>query len=243
MKAEAHIGAKVFAEDISGPLILLPEKIESFFLRNIRVFTEIIGFKRVEIPEYPREAFREAEINAIIHREYKEGARVFIKIFSDRIEIMSPGCPLSPLTLAGIRTYHVPPYSRNPHLAMAFNNMNFMEERGTGLGRMRDYLKKHDLNPPRFSIESGYFVVTFFGQNTTSEHVKISPDILKQLNSGLQELLKIIIDKKRYTNAECREHFNVSKKTANKYINKLIEIGVVERRGSSSDTYYVIYGS
>ncbi len=48
------------------------------------------SFKRIEVPEYPIEALREAVINAIVHRDYNEGARVMIQMFSDRIIIKSP---------------------------------------------------------------------------------------------------------------------------------------------------------
>lgn len=60
---------------------------------------------------------REALVNAIVHRDYAEGARVFVQLLSDRLVIKSPGLPLRPLSLAKIRAYNAPPYSRNPRVA------------------------------------------------------------------------------------------------------------------------------
>ncbi len=44
--------------------------VESFFRRNTRIANKIVEFKRINIPEYPYEAIREAIINAIAHRDY-----------------------------------------------------------------------------------------------------------------------------------------------------------------------------
>jgi len=41
--------------------------------------------------EYPLKAIREAIINAVIHRDYREPADTRILIFNDKIEIVSPG--------------------------------------------------------------------------------------------------------------------------------------------------------
>jgi ATP-dependent DNA helicase RecG len=50
------------------------------------------GFDRKEIAEYPLFAYREAIINALCHRDYSlRGASVQIRLFSDRLEVQSPG--------------------------------------------------------------------------------------------------------------------------------------------------------
>lgn len=83
----------------------LPELIDqaSAFLRQfIRVGATIRGFYREDEPEYPYEAIREAVVNAIAHRDYNRGGEtVRVFIFSDRIEVRSPGglLPESPSTI------------------------------------------------------------------------------------------------------------------------------------------------
>jgi ATP-dependent DNA helicase RecG len=132
IKAEADIGNRVATSDIIGPLLSQPEKVREFLEKNMRRYTEIREFERVEVPEYPWEAIREAVVNAIVHRDYKEGARILIKISREHLVIKSPGLPLKPLSLDRIRSYNAPPYSRNPRIADTFNHMNLMEERGWG---------------------------------------------------------------------------------------------------------------
>ena len=47
--------------------------------------------ERVEIPEIPLEAIREAIINSLIHRDFKNPKSNEIAIYKDRVEIFNPG--------------------------------------------------------------------------------------------------------------------------------------------------------
>jgi len=47
---------------------------------------------REEIRAYPKEAIREALVNAIAHRDYSiSGTQIDVDIYIDRIDIVSPG--------------------------------------------------------------------------------------------------------------------------------------------------------
>lgn len=243
IKLEAHSGGKLILEDVAGPLLWLPERIEEFFRKNMRSYSEIKGFKRETVPEYPIEALREASINAIVHRDYTAGYRVIIQMTHEIIVVKSPGLPLRPLTLDRIRKYDAPPYSRNPRIAETFNVMNLMEERGRGFKNMRDILLNHGLRPPRFDYEGGYFVVTFFGQEIAPGAIRITSELLVKLNNRQKELIDLVRNRARITSAECAESFKVSRDTAKRDLNKLMELGILERRSRGPATFYVLIGS
>jgi len=243
IKAEAHIGDRVVTADIVRPLLSLPDDVREFLSKHMRTYTEIKEFKRVEVPEYPWEALREAVVNAIAHRDYQEGARVIIQIFPEKIVVKSPGLPLSPLTLEKIRAYNAPPYSRNPRIAEALSDMRFMEERGWGLKRMHDLLVEYGLRPPEFNYDSGYFVVTIFGRELAPEVVHITPELLKKLNKRQEALLNLIRDRGSITSPECAKNFKISQSTARRDLKKLVELGIVVKRGSGHSTYYVLAGT
>lgn len=89
--------------------------------------------------EYPGRALREALVNAVAHRNYEDGARkITVRVFSNRIEIASPGYPPKPLTLAKLRKGNYRPASRNPLIAQALATFQLMEQRGSGFARMRE---------------------------------------------------------------------------------------------------------
>ncbi len=104
------------------------------------------------------EALREALVNAVAHRRYElEGQKTMLTVFSDRVVIASPGLLPRPLTLAKIMSGDYRPCSRNPLIAQGLSFFHRIEERGSGIGRMRDEMLNHGLDPPRFATSSGFF--------------------------------------------------------------------------------------
>lgn len=240
---ESHLGPKEVLTDVEGPIVLLTERIEDLFLQYVKSFTEIRAFERVTTPEYPLEAFREAVVNAIAHRDYRPGARVMVQMQSDRIVVRSPGVPVAPLSLQRIRNYDAPPFSRNPRIAQTLNYLDKMEEKATGLQRMRKYLEASGLRGPRFDIDTGYFVVTFFGSAYPPGLVRIAPDVEATLDKQQRSLVNFVIRAGRVTATECAEEFGIHRKTASQRLKGLEDLGLIEKRGRGRSTHYVLVGS
>ncbi len=74
---------------------------------------------RVLVAEYPMEAVREACFNAVVHRDYTAGSRVQVTLKETEVEVRSPGGLLKPLSMPRVRAFNAPPYSPNPHIALA----------------------------------------------------------------------------------------------------------------------------
>jgi len=236
--------------DIRGPLPKIIDETTKFFLRNMKSAMRIEGFSRVEITEYPLEALREAVRNAVIHRNYTiEGATVMVKMFRDWVIIESPGLLPHPLTLEKIRSLNYKPVSRNPIIARAMFDMKFMEERGGGIRRMHDEMLNHGLKEPNFNYDSGYFTVTFHGpgEKILDIHPKeativstIEPAKLTLLNDRQKGILKYLLKNIRITREECMKHFGITKDTAYRSFKRLIEVNLIEKRGTGRATYYVL---
>ena len=77
--------------------------VPKFIARNTRLASRITGMQRQDIPQYPAIAIREVLVNALAHADYAcTGMRIFVSIFSDRLEIQSSGMfPTSRRVLAG----------------------------------------------------------------------------------------------------------------------------------------------
>jgi len=149
---------------------------------------------------------REALLNAVAHRNYEDLSRkVLIRVFSDRIEIASPGYPLKPLTIAKLRKGKYRPCSRNPLIANALCTLDKMEQRGTGFARMRDAMLNHGLNEPVLSQEDGFFVVTLPGPAGNYDCLRIPTEFPVLITPGMEpDLTK---DKERWLNSLPEEKF------------------------------------
>ena len=85
----------------------------------------------------PRAAIREALVNAVIHRDYAIiGSMSFLEVFSDRVEVTSPGALPNHMTVEQVRA-GANPRSRNGSMAHFMSAMGYMEKRGRGWLIMR----------------------------------------------------------------------------------------------------------
>ncbi len=165
-----------------------------------------------------------------------------MQLFDDRLCIKSPGLPLPPLTLEKIRSFKVEPFSRNPRIATTLSEMKLMEERGWGLKKMHDLLIDHGLGAPEFEYSEGYFVVTFFSRDREIGEIQIAPEFKARLDTRQIGYLDFIVKQSRFTSSDFAKHFNIDVSNARRQIKRLIKVGLLERLGRGTGTYYVIAG-
>ena len=148
-------------KDFDGGVVADIEDAMRFIERNTRLAYRIEGLRRQNIPEYPMEALREAITNAVMHRDwFFRGANVFVELYADRIEVISPGTLPKGMTLDDLGHKSV---RRNPHVADLLHRIDFIEKAGTGIRRIRDGAKAVDCPEPAF--EAGSFVTVTFRPN------------------------------------------------------------------------------
>jgi ATP-dependent DNA helicase RecG len=81
------------AADLTTVETGLVEQAVEFVRRNTTVNTKLVdGARREDRWDYPEEAVREAVVNALVHRDYLlSGTDIELSVYSDRLEIISPG--------------------------------------------------------------------------------------------------------------------------------------------------------
>ncbi|MBQ8706576.1 MAG: putative DNA binding domain-containing protein [Succinivibrionaceae bacterium] len=80
------------AKDITGPLDVQIRDACLFVRRNMKVRAEKEQWGREDRPQYSMRAIFEAIVNAVAHRDYSiSGSKIRLHMFSDRVEIFSPG--------------------------------------------------------------------------------------------------------------------------------------------------------
>jgi len=121
------------------------------------------GIVREDVPLIPESALREALVNAVIHREYAiTGSSVQFEVFSDRVDVTSPGTLPNHMGVESVRAGSRP-RSRNESMAHAMVVAKLMERRGRGWPLMRRTMREFNGTEPEIvNEEHGKFVrVTF----------------------------------------------------------------------------------
>jgi ATP-dependent DNA helicase RecG len=196
-----------------------------------RIASTFEGLIRIDKKDYPDFSLREALLNSIIHRTYYYDASILLSIFDDRIEINSIGGLLGTLTLNDV--YNGVSESRNPNLAELFHRLNYVENYGTGIGRiLKEY--KDDEVKPSIELSENVFRITLPNRN----YVEVND------NSDDRDLSQeeIIIEYLKNNDTITRETFeqllNLSKSGSRYLIGKMIDNNLIVQKGTGRSTYY-----
>jgi ATP-dependent DNA helicase RecG len=109
IKAVSYPGSEISQDryldirDISGKISDMFHQSMSFVLGNIKHEQKDQGINSPGSPEIPRIVFEELIVNALVHRDYFISAPIRILIFSNRVEIISPGHLPNNLTIENIK--------------------------------------------------------------------------------------------------------------------------------------------
>ncbi len=236
-------------ETINAALPHALERVIQFIDKHTFHPRRVVGLNNLRLDEYPAAALREALVNAVAHRSYDDRSRkTSVRIFSDRIEIASPGYPLQPLTLSKLRKGDYRPCSRNPLIAQTLATLGLMEQRGSGFARMQEAMLNHGLDAHKLSEEDGYFVVTLSGPAGNYDRLKVpadaaglvTPVVEEQLNERQKKIL-IEVQKSGYiTSGWCQKRFEVVRDTANRDLTALVQIGLLNAVGKGRGARYVL---
>ena len=137
----------------------LPQTIEqtvAFIRRNTAHPLKVKGLKRLDSDAYPQEALREAIVNAVAHRDYDESeAKITVEVFQNEIIFSSPGLPPGGQSIDRISRGKARSRVRNPMIVQGLRWLEYMDERGSGIRRMRSAMKEKKLPAPQFRIDNG----------------------------------------------------------------------------------------
>lgn len=138
--------------DMRGSLLEMVQRVFSQITDDLpKGFVLPEGELQAESIGLPTRVLREAIVNALIHRTYRENQPIQIIRYGNRIEIKNPGFSLKPEDHLG----EPGSKSRNPFIAAVFHETNLAETKGSGIRTMRALMEKANLLPPTFESDHG----------------------------------------------------------------------------------------
>jgi len=175
---------------IEGSVPELIQQAESALDAQLREFMHLgENGQFVSTPEYPKDAWYEAIVNACVHRSYNlRTMHTVIKMFDDRLEFESPGGFLPLVTPENIYDMHVP---RNPHLMDAMFYLKFVLCAHEGTRRIRDSMERVGLPAPVFQETASTASLVRVTLKNDVEHRKtfVDTEAYKVLGESLSKSL------------------------------------------------------
>lgn len=187
----------------------------------------IHGGRRKEALELPANAIREAILNVIIHRNYRIPGPTKIAIYQDRVEFFSPGVFAGPLRVRELELGVT--YIRNPVICKVFREAGYIEKLGSGFPTIFASFKEASLGVPSvFEREESIKVIFPRGKKNIPE-----PD-------EKTKVIELFSGRESITVSEIAARLGLSRTTAWRALQTLLQEGVIYRRGKGPGTVYLL---
>ena len=201
------------------------------------------GIQRIDGYPMPREALREAVLNAVVHRSYETGAPTQIKVFDDKVYIFNDArLPLGTTALDLQNAHKSAPY--NPLIANAFFRSGQIEAWGRGIEKIKSACANDGLPEPEFRISTTEFMVCFhirdnnkaIAERASANNGFIVPN--GTINGTIKpkanetRLLSAIIENPSITYDDLSLLLKIPRRTVSREMKRLQEDGKIEREGA-----------
>lgn len=237
-------GTDVQVNEISRkPLLLAFEDVERYFYPHIREQEIEIGLFRVAVPNFERRAFREALVNALVHRDYARLGAVHIRIDDEALTISNPGGFVEGVTLQNLLITE--PRPRNPLLADITKRIGLAERTGRGIDRIFKGLLRYGRPAPDYSRSDANSVI--LRMTSTASDLGFVDLVLRQeerLGRGMPLDSLIILarlrNERRLSTHELASSTQKSEQETRAAIERLVEAGLISAHGTGRGRTYTL---
>jgi len=215
-----------FQDEIHGNLFEQIEKTtELLFTKYIKALISYEGLNRVETYEYPKEAIREALLNAVAHKDYSGGVPIQISVYTDKLMIWNEGQLPENWTIETLLDKHASkPF--NPDIANSLFRSGYIESWGRGISKMTEECFISGLPTPLFFFKSSGFWVEFRKDiyNQTQ---------LKELGLNERQIKAVLFvrDNGEITNKTYQEINDTKQTLSSQELSELVEKGILKSSG------------
>lgn len=224
----------LFQDVINGNLFEQVEKTMDFLLtKYTKALISYEGLTRVETHEYPKDALREALLNAIAHKDYTGPYPIQISVYSDKIMIWNYGKLPENWTIEDLLDKHSS-QPRNPDIATAFFRSGYVESWGRGMDKMKNLCQEAKIPAPQFSCKGNDFWTVF------RKDIYNKEDLSKLgLNERQIKAVLYVKENGKITNSEYQEVNGIGKSVTIDELRNLVDKQVLVRIGETGrGTYY-----
>lgn len=226
--------------DMRGPLLTLVYRLieainadlpKGFLLPEGEIQATSVGL--------PTKALREAIVNAVMHRSYREHRPIQVIRYDNRIEVVNPGYSLKSEDRLGEPGSE----TRNPFIAAVFHETNLAETKGSGIRAMRKLMAQAHLAPPTFDSDrnGNQFVSRLLLHHFLDEHDLqwLARFEQFQLSDGQKQALIFVREVGAIDNQTFRQMIDCDTLKASVELRSLKSQELLANKGKGKATYYV----
>jgi len=194
----------------------------------------IDGLARKDYWDYPKDAIREALLNALIHRDYGFSGSIIINVNDERIEFISIGGLLPGIMTEDIRNGIS--QLRNKKLADIFHRLNFIEAYGTGIRRIFA-LYEHCSVLPAIDVTPNSFKITLPNINAVKE---LSADSNGVVTPQMQAVLDYLQNNGEATDGDIQKLLGIKRTRSFNLLKQMADAGMIRIAGRGANRRIVL---
>lgn len=179
------------SKEFSGSIFKQLDDTYSYLMLCNRNASTFHGLERIDLPDYPEEAIREALLNALVHRDYSFSGSIIVNVNESIMEFISIG-GLSPgLSTEDIRSGISQPRNRN--LAEIFHCLKLIESYGTGIRKIYS-LYSESAVLPRIEVTPNTFKIVLPNMNAAEAASAVAEKSLERNAITVTPQMKAVLD-------------------------------------------------
>lgn len=188
--------------------------------------------------EIPNTVIAEAVNNAIAHRNYASIGSIQVEVYSDRVEVISPGRLHRAITVAELYKKHES-FATNPRIARAMYQVKYIETIGTGLTDLLEECKKKRLRTPLLEEMSGRFRIVIWRPSASNVGgaTANNPQIKKVKDS---EIIAIMLDFPHLSVAKLADKLQIKYQVLRYRLDQFKRVGILKREGARKNGRWVL---
>lgn len=219
-----------FREDLLRPIPALLERLRDLIQARNRVHYLTVGLFRLEVWDFDQEVYREALLNALVHRDWRSKDAIQVHHYPDRLEISNPGGFPEGITPENILRH--PPKRRNPRLAEALYRLGYVERAGSGVDKMYRLLLKHGKEPPEYRTYPDALTLVLYNPELDEAFVRQVAEAQERHGAfSLDHLLVVgyLRRRRQASLAELARALQLSEEAALRVLRRMVQMGLLER--------------
>lgn len=230
-----------FREDLLKPIPALLNRIAELIQARNHFTPVQVGLFRIEVWEQDEAVYREALLNALIHRDYTLRDVVHVHHFPDRLEIMNPGGLTGGITPGNILRHQ--PKRRNPLLAEVLARLGLVEQAGVGVDKMFSLMLRHGKEPPEFLAYPDAVTVTLHSLGFNADFVRFiaqKQEEMQTLSLDMLIVLSVLVREGEVTRAKLSRALQLPEDRTPRLLRNMEEYQLVKRAGVGRGIAYTL---